>query len=74
MFYSQFSFVFPLIKLSLKPPLCKGRCPEGVEGLAQTPPQSALWLTAPLAQGSLYRMIFHWEHKGELGLVLKPHL
>ena len=42
--------------LAAKPPLCKGRCPEGAEGLSAsdsvTIPQSAS-LTAPFTQGGL---------------------
>ncbi len=29
-----FNFVFPLLKQALKPPMCKGRYPEGAEGLS----------------------------------------
>ena len=42
--------VFYLLRISAKPPLCKGRWPAGPEGL--TIPQSAS-LTAPFAQGGL---------------------
>ena len=50
-----------LLRPSAKPPLCKGRCPAGAEGLERvwvscirkaTIPQSALRLTAPFTQGS----------------------
>jgi len=36
LFYSLFLFVCPMPIAVQKPPLCKGRCPEGAEGLSKT--------------------------------------
>ena len=54
-----------------KPPLCKGRCPEGAEGLSKTSlnnPSVSLSADSSPYTGEPLRTLYFREHEVELGL------